>query len=106
MLGLSAPHASGATLRTWSAKVTGYADGDTIWVRIGTGSPQKVRFAAVQAMEIHAPSTTSDDDCHAKAAMDLTNSLVPIGTHITLSAKYASSTSRGRIMRFITLPDG
>lgn len=87
-----------------SGKVTHVADGDTIDVDItgdGKGSI-RIRIAGLQAMEIHDPNRTSDDECHAAEAMSRMKSLV-LNKTVDLSAKSTSSSSAGRPVRFVTV---
>lgn len=91
--------AAAATYTKWYGTVTKVADGDTLWVDInGDGNgPVKIRNAGIQALEI--------GQCGAAAATRRLSQLV-LGKPVRLTARYPSSSSAGRPLRFVDLVNG
>jgi hypothetical protein len=107
---VSAPNAHAAWGVDVKGRVIHVADGDTIDIDIygdGTSTPVRTRIAGIQAMEIHVPQTTSDDECHAKQAQDYLKSILRpkdlygTGEVVLIRALHASSSSLGRPLRHI-----
>ena len=81
-------------------KVTRVRDGDTVDVDVwgdGTTAPQTIRNTGIQAMET--------GQCHAAEATRLMTSLAASKT-VRLTARYASTTSWGRPVRYVDAESG
>ncbi len=91
--------ASAATYTKWYGTVTKIDDGDTIWVDIsGDGAgPVKIRNAGIQALEL--------GQCGADAATRRMSQLA-LRKQVRLTARYPSSTSSGRPLRFVDVVSG
>jgi endonuclease YncB( thermonuclease family) len=87
-------------------------DGDTIAVHIdGTSGERRVRFAAVQAMELSVYSSNHPSqrrgECHAVAATNRVEQLIKqSGGRVRLAAQHPSTDQLGRIIRSIAVRIG
>jgi endonuclease YncB( thermonuclease family) len=85
------------------ALVTRHVDGDTVAIHLeGNDAELKVRLIGIQAPEIaSATGVVQVDQCGARAAKDLLDSLLPVGTEVALRSLSASSTNNGRLFRSV-----
>ncbi|MGN6302617.1 MAG: lamin tail domain-containing protein [Angustibacter sp.] len=105
----------GAAPASATSSVTGYVvavwDGDTFDVDIygdGTSTPKRVRIAGIQAMELSTYSrdlTAVTGQCWGGEAARGLGALI-LHKQVRLTSRYASSTSRGRLLRNVDVLSG
>lgn len=101
---------SGPTCLYWYGQVDGINDGDGLDVDVegdGTNTPVALRMNGLNAMELTTYSNVGkrQGDCHAVAAANRLQQLIPVGTRVRLSAQYANSNSGGRPRRTVFFRD-
>ncbi|BFU44079.1 lamin tail domain-containing protein [Krasilnikovia sp. MM14-A1004] len=108
--GYCLPISGSARCQVWTGKVDWVADGDTMLVDIygdGTKKSRSVRIIGMQAMEQHVYSPNPKKrrgDCHALAATARVEQMVKAGGGIVrMTALHASSSSKGRPLRSISV---
>jgi endonuclease YncB( thermonuclease family) len=100
--------AHGAPCRFQSARVTEVNDGDTITVRLsGSRRERKVRFRAIQAMELTRYSNHRSQrrgECHGVAAANRLEDLIRAGhRRVRLSSQHPGTDHLGRLIRWVAV---
>jgi endonuclease YncB( thermonuclease family) len=108
-----APVSGSPKCLVWTGKVAWVPDGDTLLVDVygdGTSTPRTVRMTGVQAMEqsVYSPTPARRrGECHSLAATARVEQLVRAGGGVVrLTARSASSASRGRLLRSMAVKIG
>jgi micrococcal nuclease len=81
-----------------SGRVVKLVDGDTIWVDVGTGRIEKVRYIGVNAPEIHHP--TRGEEAGGRAAAAVNRSLVA-GRQVRLEPDVQLRDRYGRLLAYV-----
>ncbi|MEU7908760.1 lamin tail domain-containing protein [Actinoplanes sp. NPDC049118] len=104
------PEAGSPVCRSWTGRVTAVNDGDTLSVDItgdGTSTPRSIRLINVQAMEqtVYSPiASRRRGECHSLVATARVEQLVRAGGGVVrLTAQHASSSSRSRPLRSVSV---
>jgi endonuclease YncB( thermonuclease family) len=103
------PGARGARCHFQTAKVVAVKDGDTVDVDLDGDHSRRtysIRFRAVQAMELHRYGRRSQwrGECHAVPAAKRVDDLIRAAhRRVRLSAQFASSDHKGRLLRWIAV---
>jgi micrococcal nuclease len=99
-----APGMVGLTVAPEKVTVLSVIDGDTFHVRRAGVPDDKVRIIGVNTPEVHKPGTPVE--CFGPEAAAATTSRLPIGSQVTLEADTSDRDNRGRLLRYVRLPDG
>ncbi|GID93013.1 lamin tail domain-containing protein [Amorphoplanes digitatis] len=104
------PGSGGPACQTWTGRVIAVNDGDTLSIDIagdGTSTPRSIRLINVQAMEQTVYSSIPSrrrGECNSLAATARVEQLVRSGGGVVrLTAQHASSSSRSRSLRSISV---
>jgi len=81
-----------------SGRVVKLVDGDTIWVDVGAGRIEKVRYIGVNTPEIHHP--TQGEEAGGRAAAAVNRSLVA-GRHVRLEPDVQLRDRYGRLLAYV-----